>query len=438
MSASLASLNIKAAKIRADMHALQQRADEADPVDGTMTPEMQSAFDAMKVALSNLEAAISNRAAIDAFERAETGRPIAGGDAKLELAKRAFRTGIAIAAAAGLRVDDGPEREVQQEMQRRGKNRHAVEGGVLIPFEAFHKPVERRVLTPAGTGAGIEGVHLDPTLYIDALRAAMIVPKLGARYINLDLNTDMPRLATTAKAQWVLDGTPASEDTSESFDKVSLRAGRHVIGICEFTREMLLTSTPAVQDAVRDDLVQVLARAIDLAALAGSGNSDPLGVLNTPGLNIQSLDTNGGPITWGAVLGLLRAVQLANAPEPSIGFAGDPRIRAQAMNTLRFSGVAAGTVMESPDELAGYAYQSTTQLPLNTKGSTGVNLSTLIAGAWSELIVATFGDGISVLANPYGSPQFNSGNIQLRAICTADIGIRHISAFAALTDIAAT
>ena len=436
--ATLAQLTAKRAKLRAEMLALQKRADEADPDNGTMPDDMQAIFDDLKQKLEELEAAINNRAALDAFERAEPGRPVVSADQRWISAKRAFRPGIAIAAAAGLMVDAGPEREVQQEMQRRSRGRSAINGAALIPFEAFHKPVERRVLTPAGAGFGLEGVHLDAGLYIDALRAALIVPKLGARYINLDMNTDMPRLATTATAQWVLDGNSAATDTTESFDKVSLRAGRHVIGICEFTREMLLTSTPAVQDAVRDDLVQVLARAIDLAALAGTGNNDPLGVLNTPGLTIQSLGTNGGPITWAAVLALLESVELANAPEASIGFAGNPRIRASMMNTLRFPGINGSVpLMEKPDELAGYTYASTTQLPSNSKGS-GSNLSTLICGAWSELVVAMFGDGISVLANPYGPNQYASGNIQLRAICTADVAVRHISAFAALTDVAAS
>ena len=433
MSVHLPSLLAKRTKIRDDMRAMQRRAEEADPENATMSPEAQAAFDALKVALQDLENAIANRAAVDAFERNETGRVLVNNDKQLEAAKRAFRPNMAIAGLAGLRVDDGPEREISQEMARRSGRK--IEG-LLIPYESFHRPLERRVVTPGGTGAGIIGTYLDETQYIDALRANIICARLGARYITgLDQNTDFPRLSAVATAQWVADGSAITTDTTEAFNKLSIRP--HTVGsVVEFTRQMLLTSTPAVQDACRNDMVQVVARAIDLAALDGSGSPDPLGILNTSGLTVISNGTNGGSLSWPGVLALMEAVQLANAPETAMGFAGNPRVRASAMGTLRFAGVAAGTIMESPNELAGYPFAATTQLPLNTKG-TGSNLSTLIFGAWDEVIIAMFGEGVEVLANPYGSPQFNAGNVAVRVLCTADVQLRHIASFAAMTDIVA-
>jgi len=431
LSVSIASLNAKRAKVRTDMLAMQRRAEEADPENAVMSPEMQSAFDKMKVLLADLENAIANRAVTDASERAETGRPMAGADQKLEIAKRAFRPGIALAGAAGLRVDDGAEREISAELARRSGRK--VEG-VMIPFECFHRPIERRVVTTGGSGTGIIGTYLDETMYVDALRAAIITAKLGAQYCTgLESNTDLPRLSATATAQWVAEGNPIATDTNEAFNKIPLRP--HTVGsVVEFTRHMLLTSTPFVQDAVRNDMVQVIARALDLAVLNGSGSPDPFGILNTPGLNVISTGTNGGAITWSGVLALMEATQLANAPDTAFGWAGSPRIRAQAMNTLRFAGVAAGTVMENPDMMAGYPFLATTQLPLNTKG-TGTALSTLIFGAWSEVIIGLFGEGVETLTNPYGSPQFNSGNVQVRVLATADVAIKHIASFAAATDL---
>lgn len=433
MSVTLASLTAKRAKLRNDMLAMQRRAEEADPENATMSSEQQAAFDAMKVALANLEASIANRAATDAFERAEAGRTLSGGDKQLELAKRAFRPGIAIAGASGLRVDDGPEREISAELARRSGRK--VEG-IMIPFESFHRPIERRVVTPAGAGAGIIGTYLDESLYVDALRAAIVGTKLGARYVTgLDTNIDIPRLAATAQAQWVADGSPIATDTSEAFDKVSLRP--HTVGaICEFTRFMLLTSTPFVQDAVRNDMVQVIARALDLALLNGTGGVQPIGILGQlPAANILSdASGNGGWLTWQKILGLMLTVQNANAPDTALGFVGNPSVRASAMNTLKFPGSISTPVMENPDSLAGYPFQSTTQIPLNTKG-TGTNLSTLIYGAWDQAMFALFGDGVEVLTNPYGNPQFSSGNVQVRVIATADVGVLHPQAFAAFQDL---
>jgi HK97 family phage major capsid protein len=435
MAVSLAVLTQRRAKIREQMLEMQRRAEADDPDNATMSPEAQSAFDALKAALADLETAISNRAAVDAFERHETGTTLQAGDGKWQIAKRNFRTTIALAGAAGLRVDDGPEREVSAELAKRSGRK--VEG-VLLPWESFHKPIERRVVSPLGSGAGIIGTYLDETQYVDALRAHVICANLGARYMTgLERQTDFPRLSNVAVAQWVADGSPANVDTQEAFDKISLRP-HTIIGLCEFTRAMLLTSTPAVQDACRNDLVQVLARAIDLAALAGSGTVDPLGILNQAGLTIVPGGTNGAALSWPGVLSLVEAVQLQNAPETALGWAGNPRVRAAGMGTLKFPAIAngAGTIMEGPDSLAGYPFQSTTQLVLGTKG-TGTGLSTLIYGSWNELLIAMFGEGVEALINPYGTPQFASGNVQVRVIATADIAVKHVQSFAAMTDIAA-
>lgn len=418
-----------------EMHAAQRAANEADPENGTMDEAAQAAFDEMKAALAKLEAAISNRAALDDSDRQTRGLQIGGGsrDDFLTVA-RDFNITRALAGACGLQVDDGAEREISRELQRRSGR--TVEG-IMIPLAALHRPVERRVLTPGGTGAGIVGVYLDETQYIDALRAALVVARLGARYLTgLDTNIDLPRLSATATASWVADGSGIPTDTTEAFNKISLRP--HLLGgIVEFTRNMLITSTPAVQDAARNDLVQVLARGIDAAVLAGTGVLDPLGILNQPGLTIVSGGTNGAGVSWAGVLALMEAVQLANAPDANMGFVGNPRVRAQAMNTLRFAGVAAGTVMEDPEKLAGYPFASTTLCPANGVKGTGTGLSTLIFGAWSEVLVGIWGEGVEILVNPYGSPQFSAGNVQVRALINADVQIRHIGSFAALTDIAA-
>ena len=261
--------------------------------------------------------------------------------------------------------------------------------------------------------------------------------RLGARYITgLQQQTDFPVLSATAVAQWVADGSPGTTDTQETFAKLSFR-GHTVIGIEEFTRLTLLTSTPAVQDAVRNDLTQVIARAIDLAALTGSAAPSPIGILGTPGLPILNSGTNGGAITWPAVLALIEEAQIGNAPETALGWASTPRVRAQAMGTLKFPGVSGSmAIMDEPNTLAGYPFAATNALPLSTKG-TGTGLSTLIYGSWDEVIIAMFGEGVEVLASPYGTTQFASGNVQVRVLATCDVQLKHVASFAALTDVAA-
>jgi hypothetical protein len=404
--------------------------------DGVLGADEQKAWDTLMTAIEALKTALTNRSALDDLDREKRGTRIPGGggagDRPFETAARAFNILRAIAGACGLHVDDGPEREISRELALRSGR--PVEG-FLIPLQALHRPLERRVLTPGGTGAGIIGTFLDESQYVDALRAQIVCARLGARYITgLDTQIDLPRLSTVATATWVADGSGIATDTTEAFDKISLRP--HMLGgIVEFTRNMLITSTPAVQDAARNDLVQVLARGIDLAVLAGSGGVQPTGILNTTGLTIVPIGTNGGAMAWPNVLALMEAVQLANAPDTENAFVGNPKIRASLMDTLKFPSVSGSMpIMDSPDLLAGYPFASTTQMPSNgTKGS-GTGLSSLIFGSWSEVLIGMWGDGVEVLVNPYGSTQFAAGSVQVRVLVNADVQLRHIGSFAAITD----
>ena len=435
MAVSLATLTTRRTALVAEMRAAQADA-ETGPGEGVMTPEQQAAFDAMKVALTNLENAIANRAAVDDLDRQTRGLQIGGGSAdQFEVAARGFNIARALAGAAGLHVDDGPEREISRELQKRsGKS---IEG-FLIPFQALSTRVEQRVLAPTGGGAGLVGTYLDASQYIDALRAALVCAKAGCRYLTgLDTLIDIPALSVVAQATWVADGSAIPTDAAETFGKISLRP-RLLGGLVEFTRAQLITSTPAVQDAVRNDLVQVLARGIDAAVISGSGGLDPRGVLNQVGIGSVAISANGGPLTWAAVLALVESVQVANAPEDHQAFVGNPKVRAQLMNTLKFPGVSGSmAVMDKADDLGGYPYFSTTLCPANGTKGTGSNLSTLIFGSWPEVLVGIWGAGVEILVNPWGSPQFAAGSVQVRALINADVALRHSASFAAISDIAA-
>ena len=73
----------------------------------------------------------------------------------------------------------------------------------------FHKPIEKRVLTSvsdtsASSGGELVGTDLMGNLYIDALRAALVVRQLGATILTgLTSNVDIPKLNTTATSHWV-------------------------------------------------------------------------------------------------------------------------------------------------------------------------------------------------------------------------------------------
>jgi hypothetical protein len=93
--------------------------------------------------------------------------------------------------------------------------------------------------------------------------------------------------------------------------------------------------------------------------------------------------------------------------------------------------------MTDPSNLAGYPYQSSQNVPSVLTKGTGANLSALIFGDWAQLIIG-FWSELDTLVNPFESTAYSKGNVQVRCMMTADVGIRQPLAFAAITDMVTT
>ena len=96
----------------------------------------------------------------------------------------------------------------------------------------------------------------------------------------------MPRLTGATSYGWFAENS-AIPTSDETFDRISLRP-HHVGAVLIVSRNMLQQSTPDIEAIVRDDLAQVLARAVDSAALVGPTNdpTQPQGIINTPGVSL--------------------------------------------------------------------------------------------------------------------------------------------------------
>ena len=79
----------------------------------------------------------------------------------------------------------------------------------------------------------------------------------------------------------------------------------------------------------------------------------------------------------------------------------------------------------------------TTNVPANLTKGTAVGIcSALVYGDFSQLLVGLWSQ-LDVLVNPYESTAYAKGNVQIRAMLTCDISVRHPEAFAAAQDILA-
>lgn len=416
---TLRELREKRSRIVAEM---RQITDSPEGDSGDVSEEQGKRFEVLKGELTLVEKQEERQRLIDEADRRAGGQPISGeGDAAFDRECRSFSLTRAIAGAAGLEVDDGREREVSAELKRRNKGAFK---GVAVPMAVFEKRVITTAAPVGGPGANIIATDFRGDQFVDILRTRMVTQKLGATVLSgLTGNVDIPRLKASATTGWVAENAAITPSDHE-FDKVSL-APKHVGCITEFSRNMLLQSTPDIEQLIRNDFAKILAEALDVAALVGGGSNEPDGILSVSGVDkTTSMSTPG----WDSVLDLIDIVDEANAM--GTGFAMRPLAATTLRKTPKVDSTDSVMVMEAPDNLAGYPVARTTLIPIvdATPDTTSV-----IFGQWSDLLIG-YWSTLDILANPYESTAYSKGNVSVRGMLTADIQLRHLESFAASVD----
>jgi len=349
------------------------------------------------------------------------------------------------AAASGKWNNAGLEREVSAELARQSGRE----------TEGFFMPLNLRAPYAVGasaTGGSLVATNLLAGSFIEVLRAKAMIMQLGPTMLTgLVGNIAIPRQTSATQTYWVNEAETLTE-AEVTFDQVTM-SPKQVGAISQYSRLMLQQSTPDIEMVVRNDLAKVMALAIDKASIYGAGaNGEPTGILNQSGIGTVSMGTNGGSFANGSASvspsGLDQLIQLeskldiANALEGSLYYMTNARVIAQLKQLkdqyggyLWSNNTDATTALATPGSISGYSVARTNQVPFNLSKGTGTNLSALLFGNFSDLVIGMWG-ALEILPNPYGSG-YNSGSINIRSLQTVDIAVRHAASFAAITDIAA-
>jgi HK97 family phage major capsid protein len=359
-----------------------------------------------------------------------------------------------LAALSGQWGEAGFEREVSVTLERGMSLTPKGPGSFFVPtnlpFQVDDAPVSRLLpgaqreraaynVGTAGQGGNIVGTELLAADFIEVLRNRTVVGQLGARFLpGLTQNVNIPRQATQTATYWVGESVALTESEA-TFDQVQLRP--HVVGaLSKMSRLMLQQSTPAIEMLVREDLLLVEALAVDLAALNGTGSAaQPTGISNTSGIGSVVGGTNGANLTFDMLIALYVQPLIANAPQENLGFAMNAKCKGYLATLKSTTGqylwnptgsVAAGIA----DSIVGYKYAVSNQLPYNlTKGTSTTMCSELIFGNWQELFIGEWGV-TEILANPFDTTGFTTGDVLVRVFQTIDVGLRHPAAFSICTD----
>jgi len=202
---------------------------------------------------------------------------------------------------------------------------------------------------------------------------------------------------------------------------------------------MLLQSSPDIEQLVRRDFAQVLAAAIDSAAINGGGSNMPVGILATSGIGDVPGGANGLAPSYANLSALIASVATANALGANMAFLTNSKVAAKLRTTLKSTtDTSSNFIITERDTLLGYPLAETNLVPSNlVKGTSGTTCSALIFGNFSDLLLGYWSE-LDILTNPFESAAFSKGNVQVRAMSTVDVALRHPQSFAATKDLLTT
>lgn len=395
------------------------------------------------------------------LEKGIKQKPVAGlpdnlGLNQTEQKQYSFQNAIKAALNKGF-SENCLEKEIHEDLVKKAKKSRGYEdnGNVLIPindlnvdYRAARRGAEEINKRDLMVGNPILGGNLVETellseRFIDIFRNRSILGQMGMQRITgLTGNIDIPKQVSGAVdgnfVYWIPEDADVGQIDS-GFGLVKFRP-KNVGSYMYVTRSMLVHSSIGIDNFIRRELAIALALGLDKAGIEGTGtNDEPLGILNTPGVNSVIFGINGDFPSWERLVQFETLVAVANADERTMGWVINAKLRGELKSRQKFAGTTGETLwqnaMAASNEgyVNGYRVGVSNQIRGNYTKGTGTNLSAAIFGDFSRLVCAEWGE-YELAADPYH--KFLAGGVRVRIIKTCDMAVLQEKAFSVATDIA--
>ena len=256
--------------------------------------------------------------------------------------------------------------------------------------------------------------------FIDVLRNASSVMAAGATILNgLQGSVAIPKKSAASSAGWIATEGAASAESEPTFGQVTMSpkvVGAHT----QITRLMMQQSSLDIENLIRNDLAQGIALAIDNGALQGSGASgQPTGIKNTAGINAPTAFAGATP-TFAEVVAMETAVAEDNALLGNLAYILPASMYGALKTALKDAG--SGQFVVGPDgQINGY----------NAIVSNQVTAGDLFFGNFADALIGLYG-GLDIVVDPYSNS--TSGTVNVTALQTCDVAVRHAVSFAVNND----
>ncbi len=336
------------------------------------------------------------------------------------------------AASSGDWRDAGYEREISDEIAKRsGKEAR----GFYIPANINWGQRDQTAGTNSQGGFLVSTDHLADQ-FIEALYARLTITNLSARVMQgLKGDVSIPKLsASVTNSAFVAEGSAPSEGAA-TFAQVTM-SPKTLAAYVDVTRKLMMQSDPSVEQLLRNDIVNTFARKIDEVAIEGGGSNEPTGIIGNGSTNVVAMGTNGAAVTYAKVVDLIKEVEVDNAIINDTAFLTNPKVIA-ALRTVskQASGVEGNFIMDANGTVLGHQVASSTLVPSDLSKGTGSNLSALIYGDFSQIMLG-FYSGVDVVVDQ--ASLSTSGGTRLAFFQDMDIALRYPESFAVIKDIVAS
>lgn len=383
-------------------------------------------------------------------------------DNEEQLQKRFYLTGLIDDLASG-RDLEGLNKEVADEgvKEARAAGLESKVKGTLIPAfvsgntakghnEYQARLDERRYLekraahttSTADTPKAGYLVHTDVLVnqFIDVFRNNMVLDSLGVTML-MDLvgNISIPKKTTSSGGGW-LSETGAITLDNTVLGQVTATPHRIGNGMSYTKTLMRQVGNFSVENMLKKDMAEALARIVQLGLLSGSGSSNqPTGIATAAvagSINLVAGGTNGLAPTWANMVALETAVADDNADSGSLSYLFNAVTRGKLKTVEKTSTSTAQFIWENGNVVNGQRATVTNSLRSNlTKGSASAICSEAIFGNWADAGLAQWG-GIDLVVDPYTSAGSNTTNVYYNMF--VDVFIRRQNSFSYIADLLTT
>ena len=371
----------------------------------------------------------------------------------------------------------GIELEINQEIQTKIPTRSP--NGFWLPTFGLDNKFQRngqdsnglrllkRDLSTLTQGAGaftVESSVLGTEL-VALLRPRMYTMAAGARYLGgLQGNILIPRHIGAGTAYWLAENASVTE-ADQTFGQFQL-SPHTLMAQTKYSKQLLAQSSIDVEGLVRSDLNYILAIALDLAAMIGTGiNGQPIGIYNVGAVTTQSAHsglaavdqtpgtlptvnvvTFGASATWGDVVLFESLVASLNADVDGMAYITSPLTRGKWKTTskvtnfptflwesggVKWDDGGKGTDAGLVNGYRAFATNQLSSIAINAGTAAGTIANGVILGNFNDLLIANWA-GIDVVTDPYTAA--NTGEIVVTIHLMCDIGIRRPRSFCISTD----